>query len=587
MSIVFHPKVSIVIPVYRGEDYLREAIDSALAQTYPNIEVLVVNDGSNDNGLTEAIARSYGDRIRYFSKPNGGVATALNMAIEHMSGEYFSWLSHDDLYVPEKVAAQIAFLATLRDESRARAIVYSDYFFFTSDANNAMPVAVCGVPPQNFRYWITVENSLHGCTLLIPKSAFAAVGTFDASLRTTQDYDLWFRMGANYDFHYITGHLVKARSHAAQGSIALSGIAKQECNVLLSGFARSLTKHELLRDHANISIAYAKVAGSMWYRGFTQAGWVATGLMVKHFSLSTWASNITAARISLKGMVLYCIMSHLRSYLKPQLRRRIINKVATMNRSLIRTLKSFVPVSVKRAILQLLTRTQATQPTTSMAQAEGIVGADTVRGLGLKQKFSTVYEKNIFAGSVSRSGEGSDLVQTEIIRREIPKLVTELGIKTFLDAPCGDWYWMQHVELPVEHYIGTDIVEALIAKNQMKFGSDKVSFRCINLAEDAIPRVDLIFSRDCLVHLSFADALKIISNFKCSGATYLLATTFPERPSNEDLGDGFWRPLNKQVAPFNFPTPLRLINEGCTEGNKMFTDKCLGLWRLADIQIVQ
>ena len=91
-----NPLVSIVIPVYNGSNFMREAIDSALAQTYPNIEILVVNDGSTDN--TREIALSYGDKIRYFEKENGGVATALNLAIHEMKGEYFSWLSHDDWY---------------------------------------------------------------------------------------------------------------------------------------------------------------------------------------------------------------------------------------------------------------------------------------------------------------------------------------------------------------------------------------------------------------------------------------------------------------------------------------------------------
>ena len=67
----FNPKVSIVIPVYNGRNYMRDAIDSALAQTYKNIEVIVINDGSNDNGETDKIAKSYGNRIRYFSKENG------------------------------------------------------------------------------------------------------------------------------------------------------------------------------------------------------------------------------------------------------------------------------------------------------------------------------------------------------------------------------------------------------------------------------------------------------------------------------------------------------------------------------------
>ena len=83
---VNQPLVSIVIPVYNGADFLRECIDSALAQTYENIEIIVINDGSCDNGKTEEIALSYGDKIRYIYKENGGVSTALNLGIENMTG---------------------------------------------------------------------------------------------------------------------------------------------------------------------------------------------------------------------------------------------------------------------------------------------------------------------------------------------------------------------------------------------------------------------------------------------------------------------------------------------------------------------
>src|SRR5688500_7068290 len=101
------PRVSVVIPVYNGANYLAQAIDSALAQTYPDGEVVVVDDGSTDERATERIARGYGHRIRYIRKENGGVATALNAGIEAMTGDYFSWLSHDDMYLPDKVALQV------------------------------------------------------------------------------------------------------------------------------------------------------------------------------------------------------------------------------------------------------------------------------------------------------------------------------------------------------------------------------------------------------------------------------------------------------------------------------------------------
>ena len=98
MSSAVTPKVSIIIPVYNGSNYLDNAINCALCQTYENLEVIVVNDGSTDEGKTREIALKYSDKIRYFEKANGGVSSALNLGIREMGGEYFSWLSHDDVY---------------------------------------------------------------------------------------------------------------------------------------------------------------------------------------------------------------------------------------------------------------------------------------------------------------------------------------------------------------------------------------------------------------------------------------------------------------------------------------------------------
>lgn len=208
----------------------------------------------------------------------------------------------------------------------------------------------------------------------------------------------------------------------------------------------------------------------------------------------------------------------------------------------------------------------------------------------LKDKFTNIYNNNLFAGRKSRSGEGSDHIQTAIIRREIPRLIQEYNIKTFLDAPCGDWYWMSQTPLEVEKYIGVDIVQPLIDRNTQLYGNETTIFDCLNLTTDILPSVDLIFSRDCLVHLTYEDAFRVIRNFKNSGSKYLLTTTFTDRKSNLDqISDNnfsvFWQPLNLQKKPFNFPQPLVLINEGCTEGKNAFTDKCLGLWLLSEITL--
>lgn len=543
-----NPSVTIVIPVYNGSDYLAEAIDSALAQTYRNTEILVVNDGSNDDGATEQVAKSYGDRIRYVSKRNGGVASALNFGISEMRGEYFSWLSHDDLYVPQKVERE---MDAIRRSGDSRTIVYSNFEVFSA-GHPSIPMYLKQIRPEQFRYWITAENSLHGCTLLIPKAAFTECGLFDETLRTTQDYDLWFRMAETYRFTLLPDILVKARSHPEQGTLKMGDTVRTECNALLTRFTNGLSLSEVI-DGRNMepAVAYALLSRNFTERGFNQAARRSASLSLKNLASAGLRGQFAALSILLAGgtvtKVQNWILSGLRAVLPPVARR---------------TLRQFLSVMKGQSL---------------NAQA------DAVRKLSLKDKFSEVYAKNIFGGADSRSGAGSDLTQTEVIRAAIPRILRENNVRSMLDAPCGDWFWMREVDLGVEKYTGADIVETLIAKNRSLFGREGIEFKCLDLSRDELPNVDLIFSRDCLVHLSFADAQRMLNNFKASGATFLLTTTFTDRSSNIDLGDGFWRPLNMQLAPFHFPPPIEIVNEKCTEGGGNFGDKSLGLWALKDI----
>ncbi|HLP36100.1 glycosyltransferase [Lacibacter sp.] len=239
----FSPLVSIVIPVYNGVNYLAEAIDSALSQTYSNIEIVVVNDGSTDDGKTREVALSYADKIRYFEKENGGVATALNYGIEQMKGDYFSWLSHDDLYYPAKVEQQVRFLETCNE--RDRTIVYSNFNFIDENGNYLRDFEIKHVEPDCFRTYFVMGDLVHGCTLLIPKTCFTESGVFNSSLRTTQDYDLWFRFAAKYRFVHIHDILVQSRLHDEQGTRKMNDAVMKEGNNLFSRFIQSLKWSEI------------------------------------------------------------------------------------------------------------------------------------------------------------------------------------------------------------------------------------------------------------------------------------------------------------------------------------------------------
>ena len=209
------PKVSIVIPVYNGANYLREAIESALAQTCRDIEIIVVNDGSDDGGKTRELAASFGDRIRYLEKENGGVATALNLGIREMRGQYFSWLSHDDVYNSEKTERQLAHLEALNDDK----VVSFCNFHLIDHASQTVGVGLVDGSLPADSILLILGTYVGGCSLLVPKAALDATGPFNESLRNCQDNELWLRMAMQgYRFEYMPDILLGSRQHAEQGS---------------------------------------------------------------------------------------------------------------------------------------------------------------------------------------------------------------------------------------------------------------------------------------------------------------------------------------------------------------------------------
>jgi hypothetical protein len=197
--------------------------------------------------------------------------------------------------------------------------------------------------------------------------------------------------------------------------------------------------------------------------------------------------------------------------------------------------------------------------------------------------FRDIFVDNTWGSEISHSGTGSDLTQTAAIREELPQLLHDLNVQSMLDIPCGDFHWMQKLALDID-YTGGDVVPELIERNNERFGNERRRFMTVDIAAGELPRVDLVFCRDLLVHFSFVDALRAIENLKRSGSTYLLTTTFVDRTENSDIETGQWRPLNLRLPPFSLPPPLRVINERCTEGGGTdWADKSLGLWRLADL----
>lgn len=246
---------------------------------------------------------------------------------------------------------------------------------------------------------------------------------------------------------------------------------------------------------------------------------------------------------------------------KMQARRIAIKQMA-------RWFRLLMPESLKRAVKYLQRR-----------PANSHVGFDSRR-----LDFDAIYHQNGFKSSLSRSGQGSTLFQTRHIREELPALLRAKNIRSLLDIPCGDFAWMQHIDWQDIQYIGADIVPALIAdnreKNPAKHQDNNPQFLVCDLLMDTLPVAELIFCRDCLVHLPFCDIEKALGNIVSSKASWLLTTHFTRDADNQELDAKGWRALNLQKAPFYFPPPEHILIEGSTEAGGAATDKTLALWHM-------
>lgn len=197
--------------------------------------------------------------------------------------------------------------------------------------------------------------------------------------------------------------------------------------------------------------------------------------------------------------------------------------------------------------------------------------------MSVKEKFTEIYENNLWCSPESVSGGGSEMQNTKVIRRELPVLIQKFGITSILDIPCGDWNWMKDVDLCGASYIGADIVEPLIGLNKANYTN--TDFRVLDLINDVLPKVDLIFVRDCLGHLSNDNVSLALRNCQESGSKYLLATSFTKWDMNPDIENGGWKCINLMIPPFQL-NPIYLINEDCQEGYPHYNDKCMILFQL-------
>jgi SAM-dependent methyltransferase len=195
--------------------------------------------------------------------------------------------------------------------------------------------------------------------------------------------------------------------------------------------------------------------------------------------------------------------------------------------------------------------------------------------------FTEIASANSWGSSESVSGPGSTLDATTSLRNGLEEYLPRLGIRSIVDAPCGDLNWIRHLNYRFDRYIGIDIVPSVIESLRKTTAPGGYHFQVGNIVTDILPAADALLCRDCLVHLPFETTHSALRLWRLAGFRYIMATTFTRHEANKDIRPGDWRPLNLQAAPFNLPAPAVLIPDNDGLGPP-FDDKALGIWLMGE-----
>jgi glycosyltransferase involved in cell wall biosynthesis len=248
-------KIIVAIPAYNAEHYLREAVDSVLAQTCKPWEIIVVNDGSTDR--TEEIALSYGDKIRYIRQENQGLAGARNTAIREATGDWIAFFDSDDVMMPDKLCLQTAAIEANPD----LILVYSGFSFLYPDGRTE---EVAAFPARDLWPALRYRTPILPSTSVVRRAALLEVGNFRSVL--TEDWDLWIRLMRRYSakafqevpknlllYRHLETGLSKKYMKMATGNMSMLNNMTLED---LSGFSKSIWRRKIeAKIYFNLSVA--------------------------------------------------------------------------------------------------------------------------------------------------------------------------------------------------------------------------------------------------------------------------------------------------------------------------------------------
>ncbi|HZI63024.1 MAG TPA: glycosyltransferase [Pyrinomonadaceae bacterium] len=252
------PTVTVILPVYNGENYVRFAVESVLNQTVKDLELVVVDDGSSDS--TPEIIGSYGPPVRYVKQENTGVAGAFNHGLQLARGKYISWLSHDDIFHPQKLEKQLEALSKLDSPG----ICYTDIESIDSEGKvvteHKLPEYVRG---ETLRHVLTGGPICGACySLMYDRRCVERAGAYAVELRYAQDVDMLSRLVRHFPLLHVPEPLIQVREHATRA--IHSDAWKREVRMFFGSRLASTPFEELFPEHGDSATKLQRSLGFRW-----------------------------------------------------------------------------------------------------------------------------------------------------------------------------------------------------------------------------------------------------------------------------------------------------------------------------------
>ena len=255
-NVVQTPKVSVIMPAYDCAEFIAETLDSALAQTFEDFEIIVVNDGSPNTKKLEEVLAGYFDKIIYIKQKNNGTASARNTAISAAKGEFLAFLDSDDIWLPEYLEAQLNALAEKDCD-----LIYTDAELFGSVRSS--PETFMTKADSNGA--VTTENLINAtCNVItsgtvVKRKIVVETGIFDENLPRIgmEDFDLWFRLakaGAKLDYQKKVLLKYRVRPNSLSGS----NVQRAERNI--KAFDEIMSKYDLTDSEQKVLDEYLELA---------------------------------------------------------------------------------------------------------------------------------------------------------------------------------------------------------------------------------------------------------------------------------------------------------------------------------------